>query len=197
MTDATPHSEKIKDQGAKDRVLDIFPALMMEKGYSNFTVQDILKKANIGRTTFYAHFTSKEDVLKHSVGRLKEFLIQAVKQHHIPQKPDTKLPFTLYFFMHIIDHHKTYDNIVGRDDFFLIERYILRMLKDLVSAEISISTQTKEQRIKCELIVQHLVGAIWATSIWLIERKQLSAEDVNKQFQSMAFPGLDLALKAL
>ena len=36
--------------------------LIAEKGYYAVTVQDITERANIGRTTFYAHYNSKEEL---------------------------------------------------------------------------------------------------------------------------------------
>jgi AcrR family transcriptional regulator len=65
--------------GARDAALNIFDELMREKRYGKITVQDILKRAQIGRTTFYTHFTSKKDVLKEPINRLRDSLIEAVK----------------------------------------------------------------------------------------------------------------------
>ena len=39
---------------------DAFIALILEKGYEAVTVQEIIDRANVGRSTFYAHFESKE-----------------------------------------------------------------------------------------------------------------------------------------
>ena len=36
--------------------------LISERGYDPLTIQDIVDRANIGRTTFYLHFNSKEDL---------------------------------------------------------------------------------------------------------------------------------------
>lgn len=202
-TERRPVSEK-KQLGAKDAVLNIFHELMKEKGYGKITVQDILKRAHIGRTTFYAHFTSKEDVLKGSIDRLRDGLLEAVKAE-TPNKTPAKVPrlkFTFHFFNHILSHHKLYDDIVGRDDFFIVERYFLRMLADLIGRELVASKltaaqNTKAQRIKIELSIQHLVGAIWSTSIWALERKHLSASAIDEHFQNMAFSGLKNTLKTL
>jgi AcrR family transcriptional regulator len=37
--------------------------LILQKGYENVTVQDILDRANVGRSTFYAHYENKELLL--------------------------------------------------------------------------------------------------------------------------------------
>ena len=36
--------------------------LIDEKGYDAVTIQDITERANLGRTTFYLHYQSKEDL---------------------------------------------------------------------------------------------------------------------------------------
>jgi len=38
-------------------------SLVKEKGYSRVTVQDILDRADVGRSTFYAHYRDKDDLL--------------------------------------------------------------------------------------------------------------------------------------
>lgn len=186
--------------GAKEAVFNIFHDLMREKGYGKITVQDILKRAQIGRTTFYAHFTSKEDVLKASIEHLRNNLLEAVKAEAVKNETRHKTPrlkFTIHFFDHILSHHKLYDDIVGRDDFFIIERYFLRMLADLIGRELTAPQNTNLQRIKLELTIQHLVGAIWSISIWALERKHLSASAIDEHFQNMAFVGLEKTLKTL
>ncbi|MFK7803411.1 MAG: TetR/AcrR family transcriptional regulator [Anaerolineae bacterium] len=36
--------------------------LVREKGYDNVTIEDITERANLGRTTFYLHYQSKDDL---------------------------------------------------------------------------------------------------------------------------------------
>src|ERR1700757_5499961 len=45
---------------------DAFLALVLEKGYEKTTIQDILDRADVGRSTFYVHFRDKEALLTSS-----------------------------------------------------------------------------------------------------------------------------------
>lgn len=37
--------------------------LMVERGYARITVQDVLDRADVGRSTFYSHYRDKDDLL--------------------------------------------------------------------------------------------------------------------------------------
>ena len=37
--------------------------LILELGYEDVTVQDVIDRADVGRSTFYAHFVDKDDLL--------------------------------------------------------------------------------------------------------------------------------------
>ncbi|MDB5105426.1 MAG: hypothetical protein JWP91_3115 [Fibrobacteres bacterium] len=50
-------------QKTKKLLSESLIALILEKGYDEVTIQDILDKANVGRSTFYSHYESKERLL--------------------------------------------------------------------------------------------------------------------------------------
>jgi hypothetical protein len=49
---------------------DALVELMLEKSFDAITAQDILDRANVGRSTFYAHYTDKEDLLSDQITRV-------------------------------------------------------------------------------------------------------------------------------
>ena len=51
--------------------------LMSEKGYDQVTIEELTEKADIGRTTFYLHYSAKQDLL---LEQFDELLGQLVDQ---------------------------------------------------------------------------------------------------------------------
>ena len=54
--------------------------LLAETRYDAITVQDILDRANIGCSTFYAHYYDKEDVLASITEQMLDLLSQSMQQ---------------------------------------------------------------------------------------------------------------------
>jgi AcrR family transcriptional regulator len=71
-----------------------FVELVLSRGYEAVTTGDISDKANVGRSTFYAHYTSKKDLLEESLQRVSSALADCVGAEMTPQ---ALLPLLAHF----------------------------------------------------------------------------------------------------
>jgi AcrR family transcriptional regulator len=61
----------------RDRLGDAIIALILEKPFDAITVQEVLDRAGVGRSTFYAHYKDKDDVL---ISEVDEFFADVSMQ---------------------------------------------------------------------------------------------------------------------
>ena len=55
--------EDARVRRTRDALGDALVALMQEKPFDSITVQDVLDRAHVGRSTFYSHYSDKDDLL--------------------------------------------------------------------------------------------------------------------------------------
>jgi AcrR family transcriptional regulator len=67
-------------------LLSAFVDLVLERGYGALTTSEISRQANVGRSTFYLHFASKEELLKESIGRPSSAMAACVRGDVTPQQ---------------------------------------------------------------------------------------------------------------
>src|SRR5215471_17510861 len=72
--------------------------LMQERPFARITVQQVLQRAGVGRTTFYAHFQDKDDLLLSSYVRMLEAMTRALAE--APDRGRRLLPVR-EFFAHV------------------------------------------------------------------------------------------------
>jgi len=60
-----------RERRTRDRLGDALVALILEKPFEAITVRDVLARARVSRSTFYAHFRDKQDLF---VSDIDEFL---------------------------------------------------------------------------------------------------------------------------
>src|SRR5215475_3738876 len=73
--------------------------LIIEKGYEEVTVQDIIDRANVGRSTFYSHFMDKQQLLLSGFEQLR---VELGQQQHaaVDVSGERGLGFSLAMFEH-------------------------------------------------------------------------------------------------
>lgn len=109
-------------------------ALITERGWDEFTVQDLCDRADIGRSTFYVHFADKEDVL---TGGFEEFR-EGVRAHVASQKKPAKmLPFARAVIEHAHEQAPAFRALVGKGSGHVVLRRFRELVLDLVQDDLA------------------------------------------------------------
>ena len=88
--------------------------VILKKGYEAMTIQDICDVANVGRSTFYAHYRSKDDLRRASFEHLRRLLTdRQADTFRAGDARDRRLGFRLALFEHARDHLHLYRALLG------------------------------------------------------------------------------------
>lgn len=143
-------------------------SLILSKGYDAITVEDICEAANVGRSTFYAHYTSKDDLKRSGLAHLRRTLVE--RHEDASATPGSHLGFSLAMFEHARDHLPLYRALVGSRGGTLALGTIRQMLSDLVRKELAATADDHSaDGMPRELVVQYVVGAYMAVLTWWLD----------------------------
>jgi AcrR family transcriptional regulator len=98
----------------RDALGDALIALMQEKPFDTITVQDVLDRAHVSRSTFYSHYSDKDDLLMSDAEEFFEALSMALSAHG--DTSDRVFPVK-EFFTHLADVQPFYKALVKSGKF--------------------------------------------------------------------------------
>ncbi|HEX4814162.1 MAG TPA: TetR/AcrR family transcriptional regulator [Nonomuraea sp.] len=162
-------------------------ALILEKGYDAVTVSDIVDRADVGRSTFYAHFTDKQDVL-FSTMRDLAFL------HPVPAAGSAELfAFSRPMFEHVREQERLVRALMGRRGGGLVHARGERLLSALVRNELVAAGARSSPAL--DLLVACVVGAFMGLlRAWVDGETTASPAELDAAFRAAVEPGVRAAL---
>jgi AcrR family transcriptional regulator len=162
--------------------------LMAEHGYEAVTVQDIINRADVGRSTFYNHYTDKDDLLRDGFADL----------HAIVTQPATaatgtghRLRFSLPLLRHVHQQRRLLQALLTGGGRTPVLRQVERVLIDIVRDELTAMPGADAERIPIDAQARYAVGAYLALmEWWLTSQPQMLPEEADRIFHTLVAPGL-------
>jgi AcrR family transcriptional regulator len=115
----------------REALYSAFVALVAERGYDGFSVQDLLDEADVGRTTFYAHFKAKEDLLQFGFNRWRDQLASLPKSTAAERRA-----FMQAMLGHAKSHAGLFTALLGGGGGRLAETEFRSIIEEVVAAEV-------------------------------------------------------------
>ena len=176
-----------------------FLALIQEKGYERITVQDILERADVGRSTFYAHYRDKEELLLSGFEDVRAALhAERDAAEGSPEKKAEFLRPMLAVFQHVEGHRHFWHAVTRKGGADLITRILRERVAELVREHFrSQFAGVKANQMHLEAAMQFVSGACMGLLIWWLENDiPYSAEEIHSVFRRLANQGVRRFLAA-
>ena len=171
--------------------------LMLEKRYDSITVQDIIDRANVGRSTFYAHFRDIDDLLLSQFDDLREKLGQYMADQSAPAVNPWEL--TLLIFQHAQQQHLLCKALMGERGGNAILDHIAEYFSELARKQFSLRTPGRNSRVALsDVLIHYFVSSFIALLTWWLDHDlPYSAEHMNDIFRELTGPGIESILEQM
>jgi len=202
---------------------DALIELVAEKGYESVTIQEILDKANVGRSTFYAHFQDKDQLLHSILDFLNELfeqhekqLVDAAKNFENADITDLarSLSPTLSLFQFVRQNYRFFKALLGNRAYGIFAKPVYdhvfahihgiftKPIHDDVFAHLHepfkmLRSREKSGSLESEIAAHYFVSALMGILVWWVEKDMpCTAEEIDRLFRELAIPGFRHVLAA-
>jgi AcrR family transcriptional regulator len=179
-------SEKQDRRSQRTRRLlgQAFVSLLREKGYSAITVSDLIERANIGRSTFYAHYHDKDDLFVHELDRVIEVL-----SHGVPTQEEFPFFPSLGLFRHVGEEYELYKALLWTPGIDLLIQHMQKSLSQRI--EQGLQKHEKDLDVPLPILANFVAGSFLTLLKWWLEnRMSYSPEEVDQIFRRLAGSGI-------
>lgn len=142
--------------------------LVIEKGFDDVTIQDIVDRADLGRGTFYLHFQDKEEAVWSLIqrGMQEEDALAQLIAEQPPQDISLQRAFA-NIFRHADQHRDLYRVMLGSKGSSTLTNRVQDWLADDFLKEIELfSLPPTHKPVPLNIVVQIITGALTRVIIW-------------------------------
>ena len=182
-----------RQRKSREAIFGAFTRLLEKQAYHQITVQDIIDEADVGRATFYAHFETKDYLLKDLCEELFGHIIDTAMGLPHGHYHYTCTMTTDSVFLHLLKHLQENDrNILAllssrNNEIFL--QYFKTNLKRLVKTQFAEKGKLKASKLPEDFMVNHISASfVEMVSWWLTHGMKETPEELAEYFESIIAP---------
>lgn len=181
-----------RQQKTRAAIFSAFSALLSEKPYSKITIQDIIDRANIGRSTFYAHFEAKDSLLKEMCGELFDHIIEGVMHDNVPSDahmaPGVEDPVFCHLLQHIDANTNHVRDLLTSESSDIFLRFFKSSLDRLIASYL-LKDKTPSCPVPEKFLLNHISGSFVEMVQWWVRRDMKETpEELDAYFRAVINP---------
>ena len=177
-----------RQQKTRAAIIEAFTALLARKNFARITVQDIIDRANIGRTTFYAHFATRDDLLKEVCQEIFShvFSLQPEREetHDFSRKTSSPRSMITHILYHLAENRNNIAILTGNGD--LICGFFQQFFRELASRKLVQAQAWQELGIPEDFLISHISTSFTGmVQWWISNRLACSPEELAGYFMAV------------
>ncbi len=176
-----------RQKKSRNAIFNAFISLLSKRDFSKITVGDIIEKADVGRATFYAHFETKDFLLRELCKELFDHVFESdlkleSAHNHIF---DCDAPDSV--FLHLFEHLKKNDNHIAdllisqNNDLFLT--YFKESLTVLIANQLEHLKLQKPKNLPEHFWINNITSTFIETAkLWISGKMKESTKTITEYF---------------
>jgi len=170
-------------------------SLIVEQGYDSITVQNIIDRANLGRSTFYAHYQDKDDLLLSGTEEIIHNLVFGleISQANGNMEFDDHLILDAQpIFQHAQEQYELHKAIVGGRGITIVMETIRNHLAQHIQEQIEfLTTDEKRRLVPADIMALYVTNAFLTLLTWWLDNEMpYPPERMDEIFQNLTMPGV-------
>ena len=152
--------------------------LILEQGWEAVGVRELCARADIARSTFYLHFSNKEELLEDGFNSLRDTIRSMASKHAL--RETGRFGFVEGVADHIFANRKLFLALMGGNGGGVVREKFRKLLSGMLSEEL------KERGESEEAVAHFLSGGFISLAVFVMTRKKENARDFSERFHAFA-----------
>jgi AcrR family transcriptional regulator len=176
----------------RDALGDALMALMHEKPFDEITVQHVLDRAKVGRSTFYTHFVDKEDLF---VTDVDDFFQMMAGQLSRKEETSNRVAAVRELFAHVAEMREFLKVLVTSGRIHDVMQLAQGHYAKGIEQRLAVLPQAKAIGVAARTAMsQALAGAMLSLMSWWLEcGASASPEQMDAVFHHLVWSGIAVA----
>ena len=172
-----------RQQKTRAAIFQAFNRLLERKHFNNITVQEILDEANIGRSTFYSHFETKDALLKEMCTDIFDHIfsheLRSETSHDFSSSDHSLLEKITHLLYHLKDNKGNVRGVLSGESGELL----MRFFKEYLVTMFEQYPESIKSDVPKEFALNHLVGSLAeAVKWWIGTRMEMLPEELADNY---------------
>ena len=182
-----------RQRKTREAIFDAFSELLTHRSYSQITVQEIIDGADVGRTTFYAHFPTKDELLWEMCREMFNHVFseapEAELTHDFSKTTDDPKAMITHVLYHLREHGKKMIVLLTCESGELFQRHFNQFFCELVITHILSREGRRSISLPEDFLVYHISGSFVNLVRWWLEQgMKQPPEEIAEYFMAVILP---------